>query len=157
MTRRAEITSDDPAATAGAGLPEHYFELYQLAVEMADRVSARRGTANAFFLSINTALLAVVGSTDPRWSVAVAGIVFSGAWWLLLRSYRRLNAAKFSVILEMEQLLPKQVFSDEYRHYRNAASLAGWTARYRELGEVERVVPVIFGFMYAVELVLQVT
>ncbi len=36
-----------------------YLELYKLAVEMADRVSARRATANAFFLTVNTALLAL--------------------------------------------------------------------------------------------------
>jgi hypothetical protein len=37
---------------------EQYLELFKLAVEMADRVSARRATADAFFLTGNTALLA---------------------------------------------------------------------------------------------------
>lgn len=41
---------------------QQYVELYKLAVEMADRVSARRATANAFFLTVNTALLAFVSS-----------------------------------------------------------------------------------------------
>ena len=40
---------------AAADLPDNYFELYKLAVEMADRVSARRSLANSFFLTINTA------------------------------------------------------------------------------------------------------
>src|SRR5258708_1558294 len=36
-------------------------ELYKTAVEMADRTSARRAGANSFFLTLNTALAAVVG------------------------------------------------------------------------------------------------
>jgi hypothetical protein len=36
-------------------------ELYKTAVEMADRTSARRAGANSFFLTLNTALVAVVG------------------------------------------------------------------------------------------------
>ncbi len=36
-------------------------DLYKMAVEMADRVSARRAGANSFFLTLNTVLAAVVG------------------------------------------------------------------------------------------------
>jgi hypothetical protein len=174
----AEIGEDPEAAASVAvatapDLPAHYFDLYMLAVEMADRMSARRGTANGFFLTVNTGLVALVGSTNLRWYVAVAGIVFSATWWLLLRSYRRLNQAKFKVILEMEEHLPRKVFGDEYRHYQGAgrvaestetkasrarmeARLAAWTNKYRELGEVERVVPVVFALIYTAELVRQV-
>ena len=172
----SELDKDPEAAAAvaaAAGLPEHYFELYKLAVEMADRISARRGTANSYFLTINTGLVALVGSTTLRWYVAAAGIVFSGTWWLLLKSYRRLNAAKFSVIIEMEQRLPKQLFGDEYRHYQESgrkplptepkvpdvgrrARIAAWTDKYRELGEVERVVPIVFVLIYTAELIRQV-
>jgi hypothetical protein len=59
---------------------EQYLELYKLAVEMADRVSARRATANAFFLTVNTALLAFVssGSLNMLWLVALAGMDHRG-------------------------------------------------------------------------------
>lgn len=36
-------------------------EQYKLAVEMADRVSARRGNANLFYLSVQTTLLTAAG------------------------------------------------------------------------------------------------
>jgi hypothetical protein len=52
--------------TQNSKAAEHYLELYKLAVEMADRVSARRATANAFFLTINTALFAFVSSGAAR-------------------------------------------------------------------------------------------
>ncbi|MBM5818188.1 MAG: hypothetical protein FJ083_16945, partial [Cyanobacteria bacterium K_Offshore_surface_m2_239] len=38
---------------------QHLFDQYKLAVEMADRVSARRMQANTFFLAVNTGLLTV--------------------------------------------------------------------------------------------------
>ena len=44
-------------------------ELYKLAVEMADRVSARRGHANQFYLTLQSVLLgapALVALHDPR-------------------------------------------------------------------------------------------
>jgi hypothetical protein len=58
---------------------EQYLELYKLAVEMAERVSARRATTNAFFLTVNTALLAFVSSRSLAvlWLVAFAGIARS--------------------------------------------------------------------------------
>lgn len=167
-------TVDDPevqtAVAISDALPEHYFELYKLAVEMADRISARRATANGFFLTINTALVALVGSSNLRWYVAAAGMVFSATWWLLLKSYRELNAAKFQVIVEMEELLPRQMYGDEYRHYkagstpvddtarterRRRARVRAWAAKYRELGEVERIVPGVFGLIYLSEILRQ--
>jgi hypothetical protein len=170
----SDPNTDPEVAAASAiseALPEHYFELYKLAVEMADRVSARRTTANAFFLTINTGLVALVGGTSLRWYVAAAGVVFSAAWWLLLKSYRKLNEAKFSVIVDMEERLPRQMFAEEYRHYKGSgdvpsseaqvlpearrARLAAWATRYRELGEVERIVPAIFALIYFCELLRQ--
>jgi len=150
-------------------LPAHYFELYAIAVDMADRLSARRGTANGFFLTINTGLVALIGSATLRWYVAAAGIVCAATWWLLLRSYRRLSAAKFSVITEMERQLPAQIFSDEFQRYREmtppsaspdaladpGSRVASWRFRHRDLGEVERVVPLVFAVVYAAEIVRQ--
>jgi hypothetical protein len=57
-------------------------ELYKLAVEMADRVSSRRGMANSFFLTVQTAMVTVLGFTGASswWAsalVAGAGIALS--------------------------------------------------------------------------------
>ena len=105
------------------------FEQYKLAVEMADQVSARRATANAFFATIHTALLAVLSAAfvasaggsgwDSSHAVAGIGVAFGGlvlaaAWFLLLRSYRDLNEAKFKVIQEVEKQLPIALFADEW-------------------------------------------
>jgi hypothetical protein len=142
------------------------FELYALAVEMADRVSARRALANTFFLTVNTGLAALLGASTLRWYVAVAGIVFAFSWWSLLQSYRHLNAAKFEVITAIEEMLPLAPFTHEWRLLSSApVALApwpprawwAWLARYRQLGSVERVVPLAFGLIYVVELMRQIT
>ena len=106
-------------------------ELYKLAVEMADRVSSRRAGANTFFLTLNTALAALVGIVSsarkppplgnrPSFDAfglvltAIAGIVLALVWRALLRYYRRLNAAKFDVINKLEEHLPAQPYADEW-------------------------------------------
>ena len=138
-------------------------EVYKLAVEMADRVSARRGLANTFFLTLNTALAALLGGAQLRWYAAAAGIVLATAWWALLQSYRRLNRAKFSVIVAIEQRLPLRIFSDEWEELSVTRPVGeGFPRRtlrrladYRELGAVERVVPVVFIAIYVTELIRQ--
>lgn len=129
-----------------------------MAVEMADRVSARRGTANAFFLSLQSALVTLVGfgamklSESPWWvalAVALAGITLSATWWMQLRSYRDLNRAKFTVINKLEEQLPVKLFADEWQSLKRDP-IPGWRKRYAELGTSERVVPVVFAIAHVV-------
>ncbi|MCX8564772.1 hypothetical protein OS122_28200 [Mycolicibacterium mucogenicum] len=141
-------------------------DIYKLAVEMADRVSARRAVANAFFLTVNTTLIAVVGlsTTKPdsglRFvAVCVAGVAVSMCWLLLLRVYRRLNAAKFAVINEIEaDHLPIKPYTDEWSVLKpegaDGTRLRDRLGKMsRELGNVERIVPVVFGVLYVVLLI----
>jgi hypothetical protein len=135
-------------------------ELYKLAVEMADRVSARRTGANAFFLTLHGGLAAAVGilgQASREVSVylllaPIAGLALSAAWFLLLRSYRDLNRAKFTVITEMEEQLPVQVFAKEWEQLKKDP-VEGWRARYAEQGTVERFVPGVFAVLYAAAIV----
>jgi hypothetical protein len=133
------------------------FQLYQLAVEMADRISARRGVANSFFAALQSGVLGVLGflttaGADPdRWvlvAVCVAGVATSVTWFLLLRSYRTLNRAKFVVIGDLETRLPYAVFANEWQSLKRDP-IRTWRTRYAELGTVERLVPVVFLLMYA--------
>lgn len=151
-------------------------ELYKTAVEMADRVSARRAGMNTFFLTLNTALAAVVGivssarkpppngSTPPfdgfgLLVTAIAGIVLAITWQSLLRYYRRLNGAKFVVINQLEEFLPAQPFKDEWDILHPTPALteappSRWTrwwrrsVKHREATVVEQVVPLVFVAIY---------
>lgn len=140
-------------------------EIYKLAVEMADRVSARRAVANAFFLTVNTTLVAVVGlrSETPGSallpvSVSIAGIAVAACWWFLLRNYRKLNEAKFDVINRIEtEHLPVKPFSDEWEVLSASDGqkrrLTKIRAGLRQLGNVERIVPIVFGLLYVMLLI----
>lgn len=137
-------------------------EIYKLAVEMADRVSARRISANTFFLSINTTLLTLIGFTYEKFegdvgvllvAISIAGIILSLTWLSSIRSYKRLNRAKFTVINELEKELPFQYFTDEWQSLKQQTSgepLKGlrqrWLKfkdRYTELTNIETIVPAV--------------
>lgn len=138
-------------------------EQWKLCVEMADRVSNRRGLTNTFFLTLNTAIftvIGVVGKTHPdvsSWILALPLTILLGecaAWWWLVRSYRLLNSAKFEVIGVLEERLPASPF------WR-----AEWTAlgegkdwrKYLPLSHLEQWIPVLFGLVYVVGFVVILT
>lgn len=135
------------------------FEIYKLCVEMADRVSARRTAANSFFLTIHTGLLATIGLFGSGATAVlnkrefflvlgtVAGFILSAAWWLLLKSYRDLNGAKFQVINSMETTFPVKPFTQEWRILKED-QVKSWRTRYAEQGWVERSVPAVVGVLY---------
>jgi len=163
--------SDEPAdaaVSAPAKVDPVVLDLYKYAVEMADRVSARRAVANSFFLSVNAGLAALLGGKDLRWYGPVAGIVFTVAWWSLLVSYRQLNGAKFEVINKLEEQLPVHLFTDEWHELKRMKgesrpfalwpprATREWLRSFHELGAIERIVPVAFAFIYIAELIRQV-
>lgn len=133
----------------------HVFEQYKLYVEMADQVSNRRNLANTFFLTLHTLLLGVIGvsiekgpAIVDRWIIIfplIAALLLCLTWWTMVRSYRRLNTAKFIVIGEFEKRLPASPY---------------WSAEWKALGEgkdptkyiplthVENWIPIVFALLY---------
>lgn len=137
-------------------------EIYQTAVEMADRTSSRRATANSFFLTLQTGLVAALAALATGEGASVgrnqfvltlagySGIVLAAAWWLLLRSYRDLSRAKFAVITRIERdYLPVHPFDDEWSVLKRDP-VKRFRPRYAELGLVERIVPIAFGVVYLI-------
>lgn len=129
-------------------------DIYKLAVEMADRISARRAVASSFFLTALSTLTVLLGtvSTDDS-AIAAPGVVLSVAWWALLRSYRRLNGAKYEVIQRMERDLPAAPYTDEWKLLGPGPEGRWWRRRYLELGLIEQIVPIVFAVMFVVALI----
>jgi hypothetical protein len=136
----------------------HLLEIYKAYVEMADRVSTRRQSANSFFLSINTALVALTGyvqlgqktgqGTDFYWIVSLAGMALCYTWYRLIKSYKDLNSGKFKVIHEMERRLPISPYDAEWE-----ALGRGKDAKlYLPFTKVEMAVPWIFFSLHFVVL-----
>lgn len=132
---------------------DRLLEQYKIYVEMADRISARRALTNTFFLTINTAVFALVGAVakdnPPRGPLllipAIALLVQCWAWLFLLRSYRQLNAAKYAVIGAMEERLPASPY---WRAEWKALGEGKDRRRYWPLSHLEQWVPMSFAALY---------
>ncbi|WP_067844421.1 RipA family octameric membrane protein [Nocardia lijiangensis] len=127
---------------------------YRLYVEMADRVSARRGLTNSFFLTLNTGiftLVAAFGKTPQDgkegWlAIPLAAILGQCVAWLyLVRSYRLLNSAKYEVVGALEERLPASPFC---RAEWWALGEGKDRARYWPLSHIEQWIPLLFALAY---------
>ena len=145
----------DAAAYQGAILSQ-----YELYVEMADRISQRRGTANTFFITLNTGVFALVAGVfegdinTPTPVLAVVTVVLIAqclVWFWILRSYRQLNSVKWKVVGEMEKRLPSKPWSDA----EWVSSGSGKDpAMYWPISKVEPFIPGLFALAYVAVFVL---
>jgi len=138
---------------------ELIFEQYKLYVEMTDRISARRITANSFFLSVNTAVVSILGIgkslVEPN-SIAIllrflvpVGIVLSYFWYRLIKSYRDLATAKFEVIHAMEKYLLAAPYTAEWECVGEGKK----PKSYWPMTHIEIAIPWIFILGYVIALV----
>ena len=133
----------------------HLLDQYKMYVEMADRISSRRATANSYFLSINSAILAFVGYLSSKeavqylWLLAVGGFTLSVLWEALIISYRNLNTAKFLVIHKIEKRLPISPYEAEW----DAMGRGKNKRLYRPISHIEQGVPYVFMALHAFVLI----
>lgn len=150
-----------PKDTYGEKYSEHILEIYKLYVEMADRISSRRQTANSFFLTINSAIVALVGYVNLSTGyssvtflfyalVAVAGIVLSYLWYRLVLSYKQLNSRKFLVIHVIESMLPLRPYDAEWTALGGGKS----PKLYKPFTNIEIAVPWVFFSIHAIVLLV---
>lgn len=109
-----------PRESYGEHYEDHVLEIYKLYVESADNISARRQSANSFFLTVNTAIIGAVGylndgSNSLAWAISIAGILICISWHRSVQAYKGLNSGKFKVIHELEKKLPVSVYGAEWQ------------------------------------------
>lgn len=126
-------------------------EQYKLYVEMADRISQRRGTANTFYISINAVILTFTSWSAEKfgnliWLISLVGILLCISWFFTIRSYQQLNSGKFKVIHEIEKELPLNVFDYEWSILKEGRSFNS----YWPLANIECIVPFVFFVLYVV-------
>lgn len=130
-------------------------EQYKTYVEMADRISARRSETNKFFISLLTALLAIVSLTVDNDAfkeyqgfvfivVSIMGLALNVIWYVNIRSYRQLNSGKFKVIHEMESKLAFPCYQKEWKILGEGQE----SKKYLQLTRVERFVPFVLAVPY---------
>ncbi len=131
--------------------------LFELYLATAEKVSDRRAQANAWMLSVNSAIVALYGylQSDKSavsagekaiwlWAIPAAGVIVCLAWTALLASYRKLNRAKFEVLMQIEKDLPVPLFTRERDAYQKD--------KRRSLSSIETAIPVCFILLYAIVL-----
>lgn len=155
---RSRLWNADITPRDYEGAAEKYqaaiLEQYKIYVEMADRVSSRRGLTNTFFLTLNSAILTAIGvawghSPDAPallLTVPLAAVLGQCAgWWWLVRSYRQLNTAKFLVVGALEERLPASPY---WRAEWVALGEGSDWRKYLPLTHLEQWIPVLFGLVY---------
>jgi hypothetical protein len=145
-----------PESGYGEKYKDHLMQQYKLYVQMADRVSERRATGNAFFLSANALLLSGLGIVSsnyagtmlhvplPMVGVSLAGILLCSVWILLVRSYRQLNTAKYDLVCRLETRLPAAPYKSEWEMLGGGKK----SMEYRPLTTVEVIIPFVFIILY---------
>lgn len=148
-----------PQKEYGADYHAHILEIYKLFVESADKISERRQTSSSFFLTLNSALVALIGYINVSngnatlfWPVSLAGMILCYLWYRSILSYKNINAGKFKVIHAIENLLPLRPFDAE------------WTALGREKNpklyipftRIEGIVPWVFFLIHLIVVIMAI-
>jgi hypothetical protein len=137
-------------------------EQYKLYVEMMDRVSARRGLANTFFLTLNSVIVTIIGifwrnqpQDAPSWALIPFLIIVLGqclAWRWLIQSYVSLNNAKLTVIGTLEERLPASPYwRAEWKALGDQTE--DWQ-KYKPILRWEQLTPIYFALAYLFAFVL---
>jgi hypothetical protein len=122
-------------------------EQWKTCVEMANCNSEKRITTNNVYITINTAIFAIISFT---WSyknilLSVVGIIVCILWTFSINSYKRLSSKKYKIINEMERNLPTQPFSYEW-------FLLGNNKKYKRFTQVEKSLPILFILLYSISI-----
>lgn len=143
-------------AAYGDSYQHDKLEIYKLYVEMTDRISSRRQATNSFFLSVNTAVVALAsyvqfGNVETAndnlyWLISPAGMTLCFMWFGLVTSYHHLNSGKFKVIHAIEESLPIAPYDAEWE-----ALGRGKNRRlFMPFTRIERLVPWVFCALHLV-------
>ena len=139
----------------GEQFKEHLIEQYKLYVGMADRISDRRERSNRFYISLLSALLALLSIIVGRnvsnglqtvvfMTIGILCLGLCSLWIINIRSYRQLNSGKFKVIHEMEQYLPFNCYDREWEILGEGKEAKS----YLQLTRAEQYIPIILAVPY---------
>jgi hypothetical protein len=152
-----------PPCEYGDGYRDHLLEQYKLYVQMTENNSERRQSANNFFLTVNTALLAFLGivvtpvigngnlgditSRPLPWAVAVSatGVVLCVSWYMTVSSFKHLDKSKYQIIHCLESKLPSAPYAAEWRIVGDEGKRS---ERYHPFTKLDFNIPWMFGALY---------
>lgn len=139
---------------------QELLEIYKLHSELADRVSQRREGANRLYVSLLSGILILLAAflrygtgAIPGWVILLVGgflgVSLSASWYIVIRSYRQLNAGKFDALHELEEKLAYPFFKREWELLEEGEKVS----KYWKLTVVETFLPIVFGVLSLVSVI----
>lgn len=136
------------------------FEQYKMFLQTSETLVERRQTVNNFYISVNSALVALFGAIlafniDIKYKFvlscifAFVGIVLSVSWIKILVSYGDLNASKMKIIRGIEKQLPASLYDTEWQALSDKLN----KKKYISFTSNEKRIPKIFIFIYSAILI----
>lgn len=145
----------------GDGDAEALLTQYGIFVGTSEALSSRRQGVNAFFLSVNSLLLAASGlllrdgglgngesaalGLPGVLVLSASGCILCFAWRRMIFSFGQLSKGKFDVIHAMEKRLPARMFAAEWVALGSGED----PKKYRPFTRTERLIPIVFLIVHA--------
>lgn len=125
-------------------------EIWGKAVDLADSIISKRISSNNIYMSIETALIAVVCFVHDWWDyiTCFVGIVIAVLWFFSVLDYRSLSAVKYKIINDIEEKLPVQPISYEWKLIR-----AEKKYHYFGNSKIEIIIPIVFGLLFVASII----
>ena len=129
---------------------------YKMFQKTSEDLVARRQSVSSFYISVNSALVAllgiVMGLVEMPTKIYVmlfmclTGIILDFSWIRILEAYGTLNAAKMKVIHLIEEQLPVALYDTEWRVMSDKLN----NRKYVSFTNSEKRIPKIFAGVYAI-------
>ena len=138
---------------------DQLLEQYKMFQQTSEVLVERRQNVNSFYITVNSALVAIVGLilglvSYPLnlWVIffmCVVGIILDISWIGILNSYGSLNSAKMKLINLIEEQLPIALYDMEWKIMSDKLN----SKKYTSFTDSEKRIPKLFLITYAVILV----
>ena len=127
---------------------------YKMFQKSSEDLVSRRQSVNSFYISVNSALAALMGivmglvempgKTYVLLFMCITGIILDISWIHILDAYGTLNAAKMKVIKLMEEQLPVALYDVEWRIMSDRLN----NKKYVSFTSSEKRIPILFSAVY---------
>lgn len=140
---------------------EIILEQYKLFLQTSEDLVNRGQNVNSFYISISSALIAIMGvfctfDFGKKAELVICflfcliGIIISVSWSKILSCYGNLNSSKMKIISNIEKKLPLSLFDAEWAALSDKLN----KKKYISFTETEKIIPLLFEIVYLFIIVL---
>ena len=149
LSGNSDLQIREPNREMRKDIDQVVVEQWKTCVEMANSNTEKRGNTNNIFITINTALIAIL-----PFSLGIKGVVLSAVgivicvlWIRTINNYKKLSRVKYDIINDIEKCLPVAPFSVEWDRLKHKEN-------YKDLTNTERVLPVAFIMLFSLSILI---